>query len=741
MHSTGSESHRPRLRKSSRRAKAATAKPLSAWLAHLRGVLAGVPGTKNDPQALAVTAAERVELASAPPPGYDQATQTPGARGRAARRGQAPAAPNVELEAGLERSVGWLLQEQKPEGYWVAELEADTTLESYFILFKAFFGQRDHPKIPKYARVIQECMLPAGGWAIFRNGPFDISVSVLSYFALKVAGLSAEDPGMRRARERILAAGGVAKANTYTKYHLAWFDQYDWEHVPAIPPEMIFIPALAPINIYEMSSWSRTIFVTLSIIYALKPVCLLPQECHIDELFPKGHTHADLALPRSKKAFTWTNFFLLSDKALKIAEKFPIQTARQAAIKKAEQWMIQRFEASGGLGAILPAMMNSVLALKILGHRDDESLLREGIRHLDELEIEDPADGTIRIQPCHSPVWDTAISTYALAQADLAPASETPGPGGREACHPALRKAVAWLLSKEVKRPGDWQVKNPCPPGGWFFEFENEFYPDVDDTIMAMMALRTVSPLGQDERVDAAIGRALTWTLGMQNADGGWASFDRDNDMAFLTKVPFADHNAMIDPSTADITSRTLEMFAYIAPETYTLSHPVVKRALRFIKRDQCRDGSWIGRWGVNYLYGTWQVLRGLNLIGEDLSQGYSRKAVEWLKEVQLPDGGWGERADTYEHPERKGLGPSTASQTAWALMGLLAAGQGQSQAVTSGLRYLLDSQTPAGTWEEDEWTGTGFPKVFYLKYHYYRHYWPLMAFAQQRRFLRGERP
>jgi len=711
------------------------------WLARLRDVVAGVPGLRY------AMADDGAALVSSTVSAGSTATTA----SKSGPRSNVQVPSIEQAEDSINRAAHWLLKRQHADGFWVAELECDSTTESYFILFYAFLGKRDHPKVQQFALTLRKAMLPSGGWNGYFGGPADISISVLSYFALKIAGISAAEPDMRRSREAILNLGGAPRANTYTKYHLAWFEQYDWAHVPAIPPEMIFIPSIAPINIYEMSSWSRTIFVPLSIIYALKPVCPLPQACHVDELFPAGHAPRDRALQRTKESLSWTNFFLLTDKALKIAERFPINPVRQVAIKRAEQWMIERFAHSGGLGAILPAMMNSVLALKILGHTTDEPLMQEGLRHLDELEVP-VADGSIRIQPCHSPVWDTAISTYALTQCgfkpdNLPPASTAPASqsaalqalDGEAAA--ALRKASAWLLSKEVKRPGDWQVKNKVPPSGWYFEYANEFYPDVDDTIMVMMALRTAYAVGTNARVDAASSRAMTWILGMQNVDGGWASFDRDNDLNFLTKVPFADHNAMIDPSTSDITSRVLEMLALVEPETYTPEHAVVQRALNFIKQDQEKDGSWFGRWGVNYMYGTWQVLRGLRLIGEDMSKGYVRKAVEWFKETQLADGGWGERCDTYHDPSQKGKGPSTASQTSWALMGLLAAGQGHSQTVARGVKYLIDTQTCDGTWNEDEWTGTGFPKVFYLKYNYYRHYWPLKSLAHYKRFLQGVRP
>ena len=693
-----------------------------AWREHLRDLISGGKGIFR-PVAMSVAGDGTAGLPAPLPPG--SSLPCPGV----SMPSPAQSVPIERIEAAIASSRRWLMDRQHPEGYWVAELESDTTLESYFILFRTFFGRRDDPRIPQYAQVIREAMLPEGGWSIYAGGPVEISVSVLSYFALKIAGSPADDPGMKRARDAILRLGGITKANTYTKFHLAWFDQYDWEHVPAIPPEMMFIPAIAPINIYEMSSWSRAIFVALSVIYALKPVCPLPPECQIDELFVGGREHADLSMPCTKERISWTRFFLLTDKALKIAERFPLKTARRAAVKKAEQWMTERFEASGGLGAILPAMLNSVMALRVLGYADDHPLIAEGLRELDALEIHDPADGSVRIQPCHSPVWDTAISAYALLQAGVEPENDS------------IRKAVDWLLSKEVKRPGDWHIKNPAPPGGWYFEFANEFYPDVDDTIMVMMALRWAAPAGQVQAIDDAIARGLIWVRGMQNMDGGWASFDRDNDKAFLTKVPFADHNAMIDPTTADITGRTLEMLATISPDHYNPQHQVVRRAIDFLKKDQCRDGSWFGRWGVNYLYGTPQVLRGLGLIGEDMSLPYVRKAVDWLQSVQLGDGGWGERCDTYDDPRRKGMGPSTPSQTSWALIGLMAAGEGGSDSVRRGIRYLLDRMTSEGTWPEDEWTGTGFPRVFYLKYHYYRHYWPLMALGQYRRFLLGLRP
>jgi len=669
------------------------------------------------------------------------------------------------VDRAIAASQQWMLSRQNPEGYWCAEFEADTTLESYFIIFKWMWGHRDHPKIPKYANVILEAQLPEGGWNTYEGGPPEISVSTLSYLALKLAGIPAARPDMLKARDAILKMGGATKANTYTKYHMAFFNQYDWSHVPAIPPEMILVPTVSPFHVYDMSSWSRTIFVSLAVIYAHKPTLIVPAGHGVEELFVGGRENADLALQKDKDTVTWKNLFLFADRGLKVAEKLPLNIARGIALKKAEQWILERMPKSGGLSAILPAMSNSILALKCMGHTEDHEWVKHGIHELDMLEMERDADH-IECQPCVSPVWDTCIAAYALGQS------------GMDGNHPAMKQSAAWLLSKQCTDYGDWQVHNPMPPGGWYFEFLNEFYPDVDDTCMTLMALRFANGAGKlpgiplnklpvngvqrgflgaeapskeysDDDQKKAIERGVLWMLGMQNDDGGWASFDKGNDKEWLTKVPFADHNAMIDPSTSDITSRVLESLSYqdeyhlvrcasvADKEKVEKAQEIVRRAIAFIRKDQCSDGSWFGRWGVNYIYGTWQVLRGMKLIGEDMNKGYLRRGVEWFKGIQNPDGGWGETIGSYDDISLKGKGESTKSQTAWALMGLVSAGQAHSLSVRRGVRYLLDTMTPEGTWEETPWTGTGFPRVFYMKYHYYRHYFPLMALAQYRSALK----
>jgi len=634
-------------------------------------------------------------------------------------RSTVPAPSRARVDDAIAAARGWLVGRQNASGFWCAELEGDTTLESYMILLEAFFGRPDSQKARDLARVIRDETLPEGGFAQYLGGPPDLSVSCLSYLALKVAGDDADAPHMRRTRELILRQGGIERANTYTKIHFAYCGQYPWARVPAIPPEMIFLPEAGPINVYDMSSWSRTIFVPLSIIYARKPVFPIPPGRGTSELRAAPATVAALRAT-DPASDAWTRFFQGVDLALKGYERVPgVGLIRRAAVRRATAWMIERLADSDGLGAILPAMASAVVALRCLGYDEHHPLLRDNIRHLDDLLLRDDS-GALRMQPCASPVWDTVLASYALAQAGVATDD------------PALRRAATWLLGKQVLRTGDWARRNRAQPGGWFFEHRNAVYPDVDDTCMALMVLRHARADVPDDVQEEAVRRGLVWMLGMQNSDGGWGSFDRNNDKGFLTRVPFADHNAMIDPSTADITGRVLECLSHF-PELGPW-HPVVDHARRFLRRDQERDGSWYGRWGVNYIYGTWQVLRGLYCIGEDMDAPYVRKARRWLLDHQNRDGGWGESIASYDDPTQRGIGESTPSQTAWAVMGLLTGRANDTPAIRRGVRWLLDRQDRDGTWPQSQWTGTGFPKVFYLNYHHYRHYFPLMALAQWRR-------
>ncbi len=624
------------------------------------------------------------------------------------------------IDHAIDAARSWLLARQAESGFWCGELEGDTTLESYMILIEAFFDRRGSARTQSLARTIRDEALPDGGWSQYRGGPADLSVSCLSYFALKVAGEAADAPHMQRARQAILNLGGVERANTYTKYHLALFGQYPWPALPAIPPEMIFLPGGGPFSVYDMSSWSRTIFVPLSILWAKKPVCPLPPSCGAGELYRAGPEKAPSPSASATGSRSRTAFLAI-DRLLKAGERLPgAGLLRARAVEAAAAWMIDRLAGSDGLSAILPAMSNAALALKVLGYPEDHALMREALSALDGLLLGDDDSGPLRMQPCLSPVWDTVLACHALAQSGL--------PTG----DPQLARAATWLLAKQTRRPGDWAQRNPAPPGGWYFEHRNELYPDVDDTCMALMVLRQARATVPEAAQAEAVQRGLTWMLGMQNRDGGWGSFDRDNDKAWLTQVPFADHNAMIDPSTADITGRVLECLSYFPG--FDPRHRVVGRALEFLRADQLIDGPWYGRWGVNYIYGTWQVLRGMACVGEDLTAPHVRRAVRWLLAHQNPDGGWGESIASYDDPTQAGVGVSTPSQTAWAVMGLVAAGEEHGTAVRTGIRHLLETQDADGTWAQESWTGTGFPKVFYLNYHLYRHTFPLMALSQYRR-------
>jgi squalene-hopene/tetraprenyl-beta-curcumene cyclase len=460
--------------------------------------------------------------------------------------------------------------------------------------------------------------------------------------------------------------------------------------------------------------------VPLAIINHFKPTRPLNHGVTLDELYPEGFHKRDLALRPDPDHFTWRNFFFWLDKLHKFVENNNLRPFRKLALKKAEQWMLERFEGTNGLAAIFPAMLNALIALKALGYPDDHPQVIRAERELKNLERE--TEDSVRIEPCFSPVWDSAIVAICLCES------------GVPASHPALKKAAGWLIDKEIRFRGDWYYKNPAPvePSGWVFEYENKWNPDVDDTAMVLLALRQIST-DDAARRDECFQRGLKWMMTFQCKDGGWAAFDKDCTKSVLEKVPFADHNAMLDPECADITARILELLGY---EGYAATHPQVIKALQFIRVHQEPDGSWYGRWGVNYIYGTWQVLRGLRALHLNMNQRWVLKARDWLESVQNPDGGWGERCNTYDDPVFKGKGPSTASQTAWAVMGLCAFDDPHRESIRRGIEYLCRTQNSDGSWTEHETTGTGFPKVFYLKYDMYRNSWPLLALATYRKLL-----
>ena len=629
--------------------------------------------------------------------------------------------PSLEerLDQAISRGVDWLLSCQAPEGYWLGELEADTTLESDYILYLYVIGRFDRGRVEKLARCIRRHQLADGGWNIYANGPSELNATVKAYLGLKLAGDPPEAPHMARARKRVHELGGLESINSFERFYLAMVGAADWGMVPAMPPELLILPHWFYVNLYEISSWSRGILVPMAILYALRPSWKIPEGARLDELFREPE-HRYRAFAWDSKILTWRNFFLLVDRGMKFAERLPWKPLRQRALRAAEKWLLEHLERSEGLAAIYPAMMNSIYALMALGYAPDDPITSREIAELERFEIEE--NGTIRLQPCMSPVWDTAIAMVALEESGLPPN------------HPALVRAASWMLDNQILGPGDWAVKNPgVEPGGWAFEFRNDFYPDVDDTAFILMALQRVD-YPDRPRMEAALRRGLNWVVSMQNKDGGWGAFDKDNDCRLLTYVPFADHNAMIDPATADVTARVAECLARLG---WAPSHPVLKRALHFLQQDQCEDGSWFGRWGVNYVYGTSGVLRALEPMGL-ARQPYALRGVQWLKSVQNADGGFGESIASYAHPERKGRGAVTASQTAWGLIGLLASGGPEDRAAERARDYLLDTQTREGSWEEAEFTGTGFPEVFYLKYHLYRHYFPLYALARYRNLRTG---
>ncbi len=661
----------------------------------------------------------------------------------------------------------WLLDHQHIEGYWVGELEGDTILESEYILLLAYLGRGQSELARKCARTIQQEQLPTGGWALFPGGPLEVSASVKAYWTLKITGHDPDAEYMIRAREAIRAAGGAERVNSFTRFYFALLGIISYQQCPAVPPELMFIPSWMPFNIYEMSAWSRTIVVPLSLIWAFQPVVKLLPEYSISELFLNGPEKLPVTMPPSGqldglKSQSWVNWhqvFGTIDVVWKTMERLHLKPLRSWAVQRAAKWMLARFSKSDGLGAIFPPIIWSIISLKCLGYSESSPEVLAALKELEKLTIHE--GDTARLEPCRSPVWDTAISVIALREA------------GVSADSPPLRMAIDWLLSKEVRSRGDWSVRRPdIEPAGWYFEFNNEFYPDIDDTIMTTMALAKCLPgdshaawtaefvpgetkpsqSAPSDKVNTvifgtttsgaraaadvdrmrpmldAIERAVRWISAMQCRDGGWAAFDADNDRELFTRVPFADHNAMIDPPTADITARTLEMYGRLGVGAH---HPSLQRAIEFVWNDQQPDHSWYGRWGVNYLYGTWQVLVGLTAVGVPGNDPRLQAGAHWLRRTQQASGGWGETARSYDEPELRGTGTPTPSQTAWALMGLMAVGEIDSDEVQRGVQYLLETQRPDGTWDEPEFTGTGFPRVFYLRYHLYRHYFPLMALGR----------
>jgi squalene-hopene/tetraprenyl-beta-curcumene cyclase len=612
----------------------------------------------------------------------------------------------------IERSSQALLDLQHPDGYWCGELTADSTLESDYVLLQLWMHPPDssgawnpptRTRLEKACRQILATQLPDGGWSIYKPGPSELNATVRSYTALKLCGFEIDSPEMSKARRRALELGGLQACNSYTKINFSLFDLYPRRFAPSVPPEVV----LAPGDIlYEMSSWTRTIIIPLSIVQALGQTRRTPNGIRVEELLAPRKR---FSLPKLDAAGLLFNHV---DRAIKVWEKRGLKNVRAKAIREAERWMLERTRYTDGLGAIYPAMMYSIMALQSLGYADDQPDLVEAIRHFESLILE--SETRFQFQPAVSPVWDTAICAYALGETSASPSAE------------ALTRAADWLLTKEVRRKGDWAIKRPgLEPSGWAFEFANEYYPDIDDTAMVLIALRHAKAT-DPERQARAEKRAINWLVGMQSSDGGWAAFDADNNWQLLNKVPFADHNAMLDPTCPDITGRVIDA---LLKGGLPREHAAIQRGVRYLLSAQERDGSWYGRWGVNYIYGTFLALRALEAAAPYESRPSMEKAAQFLRTVQNQDGGWGESCASYSQNRFVPM-PSTPSQTAWALLGLAATGDVSSASVHRGVDFLTATQQPDGRWAEDLTTGTGFPDVFYISYQLYKDYFPLLALA-----------
>ena len=617
------------------------------------------------------------------------------------------------VKLSIDASLQALLDEQNEAGYWCYEFEADATVPAEFILMSHFMGDIDTKLEAKIGRYLRDKQADHGGWPLYHGGSFDLSASVKAYYALKLVGDDPSLPHMVRAREAILSHGGGASANVFTHITLALFGQIPWRGVPFIPVEIMLLPRWFPFHISKVSYWSRTVMVPLFVLTTLKPQARNPKNVDIRELFttPPEEEHNYFPIRSGLNRF----FFWL-DRAGRGLEKFIPRFVRERALRKAETWVIERLNGLDGLGAIFPAMVNAHEMLRVRGYPDDHPYMiqtRDALRAL-IIEHEDSA----YVQPCVSPVWDTALACLAVHEVS------------ESGCEPEARRALDWLVPRQLlDAPGDW-VEN-CPNlrgGGWPFQFGNTHYPDIDDTSVVGWVMHLTDP----NRYREPIERAAEWVAGMQSSNGGFAAFDVDNTHYYLNEIPFADHGALLDPPTSDVTARCLALFAVLGDERYR-EH--MQLALEFLASEQEADGSWFGRWGTNYIYGTWSVLAALELAGVSTDEPSVQRAAEWLKRVQRDDGGWGEDNVTYVDTSQSGMGKhSTSFQTSWALLGLMAAGEVGSSAVRRGIEYLQRTQLYNGLWHDEDHTAPGFPRVFYLKYHGYSKYFPLWALARYRK-------
>ncbi len=627
--------------------------------------------------------------------------------------------PVPELETGIAKACQALINLQRDDGHFVFELEADATIPAEYILLKHYLGEVDPEMDRRIAVYLRRIQADHGGWPLFHDGKLDVSCSVKAYFALKAAGDDVNAPHMVRAREAILAAGGASRTNVFTRTLMALFGQIPWRAVPIMPVEIMLLPEWFPIHLSKVSYWARTVIVPLTVLMSLRPQARNPLGISIRELFvvpPEIETH----WPTGKDGGFWGWFFRNLDNVLHVVHPYFPKSARRRAIDLAVSFVKERLNGEDGLGAIFPAMANAVMMYDLLGYdknHPDAAMARASVEKL----VTVRADGEVYCQPCLSPVWDTALAAHALLEAGSAESDK------------AAHAGLDWLKGRQVLDVvGDWGLRRPdVRPGGWAFQYENAHYPDLDDTAVVVMAMDRAAPAAPNADWREAMDRGTEWVLGLQSKNGGWGAFEVDNEFDYLNYIPFADHGALLDPPTSDVTARCLSM---LAQRGFRQDHPAVQRGLAFLRKEQEPDGSWYGRWGINYVYGTWSVLCALNAVGVDPQAPEVRRAVDFLVKTQNADGGWGEDGESYAL-ERKGhvAAPSAASTSAWALLALMAAGEVDHPATQRGIAYLLAAQGEDGLWPEEAYTGTGFPRVFYLRYHGYAKFFPLWAAARYR--------
>ena len=634
-----------------------------------------------------------------------------------------PAGPHDEAAAKvdytIERAQRSLIEKQHPEGYWLDALEANAEMNSEFIIFSHFMDAVDVELEAKLKKLLLDSQNADGSWSLFAGGPGHLSISIETYFALKLAGMRAGDETMIHARRWIMSQGGIEKCGTLARFYLAAMGQVPWDATAALPVEIALFPNWLPFNMYELSSWARGTTFALMVLQAMRPAVKVSHQDGILELYIQPPHFTKFKQPSAKSTFSLRSMFNVIDRVLRVYDHHNLKSLRARALGYAENWIVEHQDANGSWGGIEPCYLLSAMALKALGYRNDHPVIKKALDASREL-LWDLGD-SILYMPCVSPNWDTALAGKALLDS------------GVSGDHPALRKAAQWFIDHQIFKKGDWSIKRPSlDPGGWAFQFYNDWYPDVDDSAVILMVMAEAA-CDDTARRERAISAGANWVMGMQSKDGGFAAFDVDNDSHWLNNLPLADVEAVTDPSCADLTGRVLEMMAAVG---YKQDHPVATRAIDWLKRNQKPDGSWWGRWGVAYIYGTFSALSGLRAIGYDMNQPWIKRAVSWLKSKQNADGGWGESPLADKDPAWNGRGNSTASQTAWAIIGLIAGEDGVSEQLVRGVQWLSERQNDSGTWDETDFTGTGFPGHFYLRYWLYAHYFPLMALGRFRRRL-----